>query len=112
MRTQHASKAFAKLSWAGWPNAAWTFATSRKNPADISPLGHARQELAVRQGIEGAKAKEITQAVKALGLKVQSALQDGQIRVSGAKKDDLQRVIAALRARDFGVALGFKNFRD
>lgn len=83
-----------------------------EKPADVSPLGHARQELAVRQGIEGPKAKEISQAIKALGLKVQSTLQDGQVRVSGAKKDDLQRVIAALRARDFGISLGFKNFRD
>lgn len=83
-----------------------------EKPAEVSPLGHARQELAVRQGLEGPKAKEIIAAIKALGLKVQAALQDRQVRVTGAKKDDLQRVIGALRARDFGVALQFKNFRD
>jgi len=71
----------------------------QKDP-DISPLGHSRQE------------KEIKKAIKALNLKVQASLQDRQIRVTGGKRDDLQKVIAALRAGDYGVALAFKNFRD
>ncbi len=83
----------------------------QKDP-DISPLGHSRQELAIKQGLDGDKAKEITKAIKALGLKVQASLQDRQVRVTGNKRDDLQKVIAALRAEDFGVALAFKNFRD
>ncbi len=82
-----------------------------KDP-DISPLGHSRQEIAIKQGLDGDKAKEISKAVKGLNLKVQAALQDRQIRVTGTKRDDLQKVIAALRAKDFGVALGFTNFRD
>ena len=83
----------------------------QKDP-EISPLGHSRQELAIKQGLEGDKAKEITKAIKALGLKVQAALQDRQIRVTGGKRDDLQKVIGALRAGDFDVGLAFKNFRD
>jgi uncharacterized protein YajQ (UPF0234 family) len=79
---------------------------------DISPLGHARQELKIQQGLEGNKAKEIIQAIKSQGLKVQCQLQDQQIRVTGKKKDDLQAVIAFVRGRDFGVATSFKNFRD
>ncbi len=47
-----------------------------------------------------------------MGLKVQAALQDRQIRVTGSKRDDLQKVIGSLRAGDFGVGLAFKNFRD
>ncbi len=43
---------------------------------------------------------------------MQSQLQDQQIRVTGKKKDDLQAVIQFIRARDFGVATNFKNFRD
>lgn len=82
-----------------------------KDP-DISPLGHSRQELAIKQGLDGDKAKEISKAVKGLNLKVQAALQDRQIRVTGTKRDDLQKVIAALRAKDFEVALSFTNFRD
>jgi cyclic-di-GMP-binding protein len=79
---------------------------------EISPLGHARQELKIQQGLEGNKAKEIIQAIKGQGLKVQSQLQDRQIRVTGKKRDDLQDVIAFVRARDFGVATNFTNFRD
>jgi len=78
----------------------------------ISPLGHARQELKIQQGLEGDKAKEIIHAIKAQNFKVQSQLQEGQIRVTGKKRDDLQAVIQFVRGRDFGVATTFKNFRD
>ena len=83
----------------------------QKDP-EISPLGHSRQEIAIKQGLDGDKAKEITKAIKAMGLKVQAALQDRQIRVTGNKRDDLQKVISSLRGGDFGVGLAFKNFRD
>jgi cyclic-di-GMP-binding protein len=78
----------------------------------ISSVGHARQELRIQRGLEGDKAKEIIQAIKSQGFKVQSQLQDRQIRVTGKKKDDLQAVIQFVRSRDFGVAANFKNFRD
>ena len=83
----------------------------QEEPA-ISSVGHARQEFKIKQGLEGNKAKEIIQAVKAQGFKVQSQLQDRQIRVTGKKKDDLQAVIQFVCSRDFGVATNFKNFRD
>ena len=78
----------------------------------ISSMGHARQELKIQQGLEGDKAKEITQAIKGQGFKVQCALQDRQVRVTGKKRDDLQTVIQFVKSRDFGVATNFKNFRD
>jgi uncharacterized protein YajQ (UPF0234 family) len=78
----------------------------------ISSIGHARQELKIQQGLEGNKAKEIIQAIKSQGFKVQSQLQDQQIRVTGKKKDELQEVIQFIRNRDFGVSTNFKNFRD
>ena len=83
----------------------------QQEPA-ISSMGHARQELKIQQGLEGEKAKEIIQAIKAGGFKVQNQLQDRQIRVTGKKKDELQEVIAFVRGKDFGVATNFKNFRD
>lgn len=83
----------------------------RKDPA-ISSIGHATQELTVKQGLDGDKAKEIVKAIKAENFKVQSALQERQIRVTGKKRDDLQAVIQFLRSKDFGVALSFQNFRD
>ena len=83
----------------------------QEEPA-ISSVGHARQELKIQQGLEGNKAKEIIQAIKSQGFKVQSQLQDRQIRVTGKKKDDLQAVIQFVRSCYFGVATNFKNFRD
>ena len=83
----------------------------RKDPA-ISPLGHATQEFLIKQGLEGEKAKEIIKAIKDNGFKVQSTLQDKQIRVTGKSRDELQSVIAFCRSKDFDVGLGFGNFRD
>lgn len=84
----------------------------KQEDAAISSMGHARQEIKIQQGLEGDKAKEIIKAIKGEGFKVQSALQDRQIRVTGKKKDDLQEVIAFVRGKDFGVATNFQNFRD
>jgi hypothetical protein len=75
-------------------------------------LGHATQDLVIKQGLDGDKAKEIIKAIKARDFKVQSTLQERQIRVSGKKRDDLQAVIQFLRGEDFQVGLGFQNFRD
>lgn len=80
--------------------------------AAISSMGHARQELVIKQGLEGDKAKEIIAAIKGAGFKTQNQLQDRQIRVTGKKKDELQSVIQFVRGKDFGVATTFKNFRD
>ncbi len=83
----------------------------RKDPA-ISPLGHATQKVVIKQGIEGDRAKDIIKAIKATIGKVQCSLQEQQIRVTGKKRDDLQEVIQFVRGQDFGVVLGFKNFRE
>jgi uncharacterized protein YajQ (UPF0234 family) len=83
----------------------------RKEPA-ISPLGHATQDFVIKQGLDGDKAKEVVKAIKEQTFKVQSALQERQIRVTGKKRDELQEVIAFLRGRDFDVSLAFKNFRE
>ena len=84
----------------------------KQEEAVLSSIGHARQELKIQQGLEGEKAKEIIHAIKSQNFKVQSQLQDRQIRVTGKKKDDLQTVIQFVRGRDFEVAINFKNFRD
>jgi len=83
----------------------------QEEPA-LSSVGHAREEIKIQQGLEGDKAKEIIQAIKSQNFKVQSQLQDRQIRVTGKKRDELQEVIQFVRGRDFGVATNFKNFRD
>ena len=83
----------------------------QKEPA-ISSIGNARQEFVITQGLDGARAKDISEAIKGATFKVQSSLQDRQVRVNGTKRDELQAVIAFLRTKDFGVSLSFKNFRD
>jgi uncharacterized protein YajQ (UPF0234 family) len=83
-----------------------------KKDADISPLGHARQVIKIKQGIETPVAKEVTSFIRDTKLKVTTQIQGEAIRVSGKSRDDLQSVIAAVRAKDFPVALQFQNFRD
>ena len=83
----------------------------RKDPA-VSSVGHATQELHIKQGLDGDKAKEVIKAIKEQGFKVQSALQERQIRVTGKKRDDLQAVITQLKGEDLGIPLQFGNFRD
>jgi len=79
---------------------------------DVSPLGHARQVIRIKQGIETAVAKQITTFIRDGKFKVTAQIQGDAVRVSGKSKDELQAVIAAVRAKDFPVALQFVNFRD
>jgi uncharacterized protein YajQ (UPF0234 family) len=83
-----------------------------KGAPDISPLGHARQLIKIKQGIEGNVAKEITAFIRETKLKVTTQIQGDQIRVTGKSRDDLQAAIAAVRGHDFPVALSYQNFRD
>ena len=69
------------------------------------------QEIDLQQGIPTEKAREIVKAIKATKLKVQAAIQGDQLRVSGKKRDDLQDVMAALREKDFGIDMQFRNYR-
>lgn len=74
--------------------------------------GMVRQSIRIKQGIEADIAKKITKDIKETKLKVQTQLQDDQVRVSGKKIDDLQAVIAFLKGKDYGVELQFSNFRS
>ena len=79
---------------------------------DISPLGHARQVIKIKQGIETTVAKQITSFIRDTKLKVTTQIQGEAIRVSGKSRDDLQEVIGAVRGHEFPVAVQFQNFRD
>jgi uncharacterized protein YajQ (UPF0234 family) len=83
-----------------------------KKDVDISPLGHARQVILIKQGIEAPVAKQITSFIRDSKAKVTTQIMGEQVRVTGKSRDDLQAVIAALRGHDFPVALNFQNFRD
>ncbi len=72
-----------------------------------------RQTADLTAGISSDHAKRINKHIKDMGLKgVSSQTQGDQVRVTGKKRDDLQAVIAALKAEDFGIPLQFQNFRD
>ena len=73
--------------------------------------GTVRQTVKIKQGIDKDKARDIVAAIKVAKLKVTTQQQDDQIRVTGAKKDDLQAVIQLLKTGDFGVDLQFINMR-
>ena len=83
----------------------------KMNP-DVSPLGHARQVIKIKQGIETTIAKQVTGFIRDSKAKVTTQIQGEAIRVSGKSRDDLQSVIAAVRAKDFAAPVQFVNFRD
>jgi cyclic-di-GMP-binding protein len=75
--------------------------------------GTVRQAGTLNAGISSDHAKRINKMVKDMGLKgVSSQTQGDQVRVVGKKRDDLQAVIAELKAADFDIPLQFGNFRD
>jgi uncharacterized protein YajQ (UPF0234 family) len=80
-------------------------------PVDPAALSSVRQVITLRTGIPKDKSKPLMERIKALKLKVNAQYQDEQIRVTGKNRDDLQKVIADLKAMDFELPLQFTNFR-
>jgi len=72
----------------------------------------AYQTITLKQGIDRELAKKIVTLIKESKIKVQSAVQGEQVRVTGKKRDDLQEAIALLRKTDIKQPLQFQNFRD
>ena len=72
----------------------------------------AKQVATLRQGIDTELGKKIQRLIKDSKLKVQAAIQDKQVRVSGKSKDDLQAAIALVRGGKLDLPLQFTNFRD
>lgn len=70
-----------------------------------------RQKVKLKSGIDKDAAKGIVKTIKDLKLKVQASIQGEAIRVTGAKRDDLQAVIAHLKANPPALPLQFNNFR-
>lgn len=70
-----------------------------------------RQLITIKRGIPIEKAKEVVAYIKQLKLKVQVQIQDDQVRVSSKERDELQKVMQAVKEKDFGVELQYKNFR-
>ncbi len=72
----------------------------------------AKQLVTLREGIETELGKKIQRQIKDSKLKVQAALQDRQVRVTGKNRDDLQAAIALVKKGGYDLPLQFTNFRD
>lgn len=72
----------------------------------------ARQTVTLRQGVESELGRKIQRQLKESALKVQAAIQDKQIRVTGKSRDDLQKAIALVKKGGYDLPLQFTNFRD
>ena len=79
--------------------------------AEQSPTGAMKQQGALQQGLPSEKAKALIKAIKDLELKVQPRHEGDAVRVAGKQMDDLQAVIRAITAKDFGLPLQAENYR-
>ena len=81
---------------------------------DVQKIGgdKVKQVIKVVEGIETEQAKKITKAIKESKLKVQGSIQGDTVRVTGAKRDDLQTAMAMLKKEIDELPLTFNNFRD
>ncbi len=70
------------------------------------------QKVTLRQGVDKELARKIVKLIKDGKYKVQAAIQGEKVRVTGKKRDDLQKVIAMLGEADLDLPLQFDNFRD
>ena len=82
------------------------------NDAETVGGGLVRQKVTLQDGVPIEKAREIVRLIKDSKLKVQASIQEKQVRVTGKSRDDLQSVIALLKAKDLGIALQFTNYRS
>lgn len=71
-----------------------------------------KQVIKIRNGIESDAAKKIVRVIKDSKMKVQGSIQGDAVRVTGAKRDDLQAAMALLRKEVADLPLEFNNFRD
>ena len=71
-----------------------------------------RQTIALRQGIDAVLARQLVREIKDSKLKVQAAIQGGEVRITGKKRDDLQAAIGLIRGLKIEQPLQYVNFRE
>lgn len=79
---------------------------------DPAAKGSVRQTVTLQQGIPMEKAKEIVKFIKGTKIKVQAAIQQDMVRVSGKDRDMLQTIIGELNEQDFEIDMQFTNYRS
>jgi len=78
---------------------------------EAAALGMIRRDIVIKEGVDSDNARAIVKMIKEKKLKVQAAMQDGQVRVTGKKIDDLQQVIQMLRETKIEIPLQFVNMQ-
>ena len=82
-----------------------------EGPIEPAAKATVRQTLTLKSGLESELAKDVSKFIRGLGLKVQPTIQGDKVRVAGKKKDDLQAVMTAVKAKDWPRAIQFQNYR-
>jgi len=82
-----------------------------KNPESAAG-STVRQRITLQDGVPVEKAREIVRLIKDSKIRVQASIQEKQVRVAGKNRDDLQAIIALLKAKDLGIALQYTNYRS
>ena len=89
-----------------------SFKNIDKGTPDVSPLGHARQVIKIKQGLDQPVAKQVTGFIREGKFKVTTQIQGAEVRVTSKSRDELQTVIGALCGAEFPASLQFVNFRE
>jgi len=86
---------------------ALVFGASEKAGGDM-----VRQTITINNGIDIETARKVVKLVKDAKLKVQTAIQGDEVRITGKQRDDLQSVIGTLKEAELGMPLQFVNYRE
>ncbi|MDP2718598.1 MAG: YajQ family cyclic di-GMP-binding protein [Dehalococcoidia bacterium] len=79
---------------------------------EAKPLGMAKMNILVKEGIPKDTGQKIVKLIKGLKFKVQTAIQEDQVRLTGKKIDDLQEIMQLLREQDYDIPLQFVNMKS
>lgn len=71
-----------------------------------------KKDIKIKQGVDKDTARKLVKTIKETGMKVQSSTMEEQVRVTGKKIDDLQKLISILESSNAGIPLQFENFRS
>ena len=80
-------------------------------PSEMAAHGMVQREIAIKEGVDSDTARSIVKMIKDRKLKVQAAIQENQVRVTGKKIDDLQEVIQLVRGSSLPIPLQFINMQ-
>ena len=84
------------------------------DPKEIEPTSHGtvKVDILIKEGIPKETGQKIVKLIKGLKLKIQAAIQDDQVRITGKKIDDLQEIMRLLKEQDYPIPLQFTNMKS